>query len=166
MFLRGSDLLINLFIGELRRQDGIDKAKADKLDRSKMTNLTAYETFLNDTCKIRFHWSISQETKKLQWRDLTGPEKIKLFKHTDDPEIFPNIPNIQKIHHLWMGFWRLITVLKGECGDCDPVQLQDDIKQWVKSFLELYQTKSVTLYVHAFAYHVPEQYYQIHSRRA
>lgn len=90
---------------------------------------------------------------KLQWRDLTGPEKIKLFKHIDLPEFFPNLPNVHKIHHLWMGFWRLITVLKGEC---DSVQLQLDIKEWVRKFLELYQTKNITPYVHAFACHVPE----------
>ena len=150
LFLRVSDLLINLFIEELRRQDGIEKATFDKLDRSKMTNLVVYENFLNNSCKIRFQWYISQDTKKLQWRDLTGPEKVKLFKHVDHPEVFPNI---HRIHHLWMGFWRLITVIK---GNCDPDHLQLDIKDWVREFLKLYQTKHVTPYVHSFAYHVPE----------
>ncbi len=153
LFLRISDLLTNLLIQELRRQDGIEKATTVKLDRSKLTNLTAYETFLNHTCKICFQWYVSEETKKLQWRDLTGPEKIRLFTHIDLPELFPLLPNVSNIHHLWMQFWRLHCELKIEC---DPDQLQGDIKNWVREFLTIYQTKNVTPYVHAFAYHVPE----------
>lgn len=44
---------------------------------------------------------------------MEGSYRAKLFKHIDHPEVFPNIPNIilYKIHHLWMGFWRLITTV-------------------------------------------------------
>lgn len=38
--------------------------------------------------------------------------------------------------------------------DCDD--LQEDIKNWVKLFLRVYQTKNITPYVHSFAFHVPE----------
>lgn len=43
------------------------------------SNLKVYEQFLNNTCKIRFQWYVDKDSKKLTWRDLTGPEKIKLF---------------------------------------------------------------------------------------
>lgn len=37
LFLRGADLLINLFIDELRRQDGIEKATSGNIS-TRMTN--------------------------------------------------------------------------------------------------------------------------------
>ena len=44
LFLRITDMLINLLIMELRLQDGIDKATEVKLDRSKLTHLAKYES--------------------------------------------------------------------------------------------------------------------------
>lgn len=44
LFLRIADVLINLLITELRRQDGIDKCK--QLDRSKARHVTVYEKYL------------------------------------------------------------------------------------------------------------------------
>lgn len=41
-------------------------------------------------------------------------------------------------------------------GDVNPRELQDDIKNWVRKFLRVYQTKNITPYVHAFAFHIPE----------
>ena len=38
----------------------------------------------------------------------------------------------------------------------NPCELQSDIKNWVRKFLRVYQTKKITPYVHAFAFHVPE----------
>ena len=34
--------------------------------------------------------------------------------------------------------------------------LQSDIKEWVRDFLTVYQTKNVTPYMHSFANHAPE----------
>ena len=73
-FLRIGDLLINLLIQELRRQDGIDKSSVTKLDRSKQTHIAAYERFLNEQCKISFTWYVD-DSKKLKWRDLTGADR-------------------------------------------------------------------------------------------
>ena len=44
-------------------------------DRRKYSHMAAYEKFLNSECGIDFHWIIDKETKKVRWRDLTGPEK-------------------------------------------------------------------------------------------
>jgi len=35
---------------------------------------------LNINCKIPFHIYADKESKTLKWRDLIGPEKLKLFK--------------------------------------------------------------------------------------
>ena len=58
LFLRIGDPLINLLILDLRRQDGVEKGKLDKFDKSKHTHLAAYEKFLNDSCRISFRWNI------------------------------------------------------------------------------------------------------------
>ena len=105
------------------------------------------------SCKVRFQW-YSDDSKKLKWRDLTGPEKTRLFTNVDLPRTFPQLPNVDKIQNLWMEFWRLFNKLRGY--ECDPDHLQRDAKSWVSDFLVLYQTKNVTPYVHAFVHHVPE----------
>ena len=51
LFLRVSDLLINLLIQELRKQDGIVRAT---LDRSKHVNVTTHEIFLKLMMSVRF----------------------------------------------------------------------------------------------------------------
>ena len=83
MFLRISDILTNLLIRDLRIQDGLNKT-ADT------TNLKKYETFLNEVCKIRFKWNTDRESKELKYRDLTGPEKVRLFKNINIPSFVPN----------------------------------------------------------------------------
>ena len=71
-----ADVLINLLIWDLRILDGVDKATS--LDQANTTNMKAYESFLNESCKIRFQWYIEKGAKKLKWCDLTGHE-IKSF---------------------------------------------------------------------------------------
>ncbi len=66
-------MLINLLIMELLREDGIKKSKIDKIDRSKENCIVIYERFLNNDCRISFQWYT--KNSKLEYRDLTGPEK-------------------------------------------------------------------------------------------
>ena len=153
LFLRISDILINLLIQDLRRQDGIEKS-ISKFDRGKSCNLSRYESFLNEKCQVHFQWYVSQDTKKLQWRDLSGPEKVRLFHHVDLPDLFPSLPNVQNIQHIWVMFWSLYIRLKKAESGAD--ELQSDIKEWVRDFLTVYQTKNVTPYMHSFANHAPE----------
>lgn len=61
--------------------DAIDKKKtfSDGFDRSKYNYMARWEHFLNNTLKISFNWYVCKDSKKMKWRDLTGPEKLKLF---------------------------------------------------------------------------------------
>lgn len=52
-------------------------------------------------CKIHFRWYTSQETKQMQWRDLTGPEKTRLFQNIDIPKLFPSLPNAAILQDIW-----------------------------------------------------------------
>lgn len=55
LFLRISDILINLLILELRRMDGIEKLKNNEFNQTAAQQLNTYITYLNDCCKIPFH---------------------------------------------------------------------------------------------------------------
>ena len=81
LFLRKTDNLQNLLILELRRQDAIDKKSAfnNDLDRNKYKHMASFEKFVNEECNIDFHWYVDKESKKLKWRDFTGPEKLTPF---------------------------------------------------------------------------------------
>jgi len=40
----------------------------------------------------------------LTWRDLTGPEKIRLFNSINNPDLFLSLPNKDQIQQLWLTF--------------------------------------------------------------
>ena len=131
LFLRIADVLINLLIRDLI-VDGIDKATGADLDKTNATNVKAYAQFLNGPCKIRFHWYVDKDTKKLKWRDLTGPEKNRLFKNMDVPVMFPALQHKQQIQQLWSEFFTLINLLGNTV--CDAVESERRVKAWVQLF--------------------------------
>jgi len=47
---------------------------------------------------------VHKESKNLQWRDLTGPEKRVFFRKILLTELFPELPNVQAIEELWNDF--------------------------------------------------------------
>ena len=76
-----------MLILELRRMDGIEKLKTKEFKQSTVKNLNTYITYLNINCKICFHMYVDKESNVLKWRDLTGPEKLKLFASIKIPEL-------------------------------------------------------------------------------
>ena len=80
-------MLINLLILELQRLDGIEKSKLQAFNKSVAVNVAKYKQFLNETCKVSFHVYLDKDAKSLKWRDLTGPEKLKLFNKIDIPKL-------------------------------------------------------------------------------
>jgi len=129
----------------------LKKSKIDKIDRSTENCIVIYECFLNEQCRISFQWYTSNS--KLEYRDLTGPEKNRLFQAIKIPVLFPNLPKNEDIQHLWMSFYHLITQLK---TNCDGDTFKEDSQNWVRLFCSVYQTKHVTPYIHAFGMHVHE----------
>lgn len=96
-------------------------------------------------CKINFRWYTSKETRELQWRDLTGPEKVRLFNSIDIHKYLPKLKNAAAVQDIWKEFWRLFNEL--EKPD-DVHELQEEIKNS--------NTEYYTIYPRLFAYHVPE----------
>ena len=152
LFLRIADVLINLLIRDLRIIDGIDKAINIDLKKVDSACIKKYEYFLNKSCKIRFQWYVDKESKKLKWRDLTGPEKIRLFTIIDIPALFPSLETKDQLQELWTEFFKLSQSL----DVANATEFSAQAKGWIQSFLSVYQSRDVTPYMHAFAMHVPE----------
>ena len=156
LYLRVSDVLLNLLITDIRRHDGIIKSSSSDAG-SQSSYLDELEFFINNSCKIPFKFSIDKETKQLQWRDLMGPEKHVVFEKIALPELFPKLQNIKATQKLWDDFRQLYSVLQMECVSTNEAEtFHEDAKKWVLDFTAIYQSKNVTPYIHIMAMHVPE----------
>ena len=142
LFLRICDVLVNLLIFELRRLDGIEKFSKVN-DLKKLKNISKYEIFLHDTCKISFHFYQDKESKNLKWRDLMGTEKLKLLKHIKIPTLFPRFPNGDKVQSIWKEFLEIYNLLrlKAYMSAEEIKAFELKTKKWLEKFLEVYQTK-------------------------
>ena len=145
LFLRISDNLTDLLIRDLKAQDDLDKKRRIKHN---MTNLEMYETHLNEKCKIHFKWF--EDTKELKYRDLTGPEKIRLFKNTDLCQQFPRLPNNDKIQQLWSDFFTIINDINKEGSEHDEISMKT--KAWVNDFTSIYQATKMLPHIYT---HLP-----------
>ena len=76
LYLSKCDNLIQLFIRELKIGDSIDKKKtySDNFSRDKYEHMAGYDSYLQ-SLGIPYHWYVSKETKQLENRDLTGPDR-------------------------------------------------------------------------------------------
>ena len=160
LFLRITDNLQNLLILSLRTADAIEKKKVfnDGFDHSRYKHMAGYEKFLNEVCKIDFHWFLSKETKELKWRDLTGPEKLRLIANINIPSLLPHHGDKEKIQQIWVDFshlYKRITIQK-DLDEQEIMQIQEEIEKWVALFLDVYVTKHLTPYMHAFLHHIHE----------
>ena len=155
LFLRITNVLINLLILELRRLDSTKRVNP----RSKgSTLIEKYEKYLNEQCKVSFHFYSDRDSKKLKWRDLTGPEKYRVFNKINIPEVFPSLPEANKIQDIWSDFLKINKVLKSS-EDFDSEKITDfscDVTNWLTLFLSVYPTKHVTPYMHLLVHHIPE----------
>ena len=138
------------------------------MDIRSINNANYLSQLLKNDCHIPFRFSISKETKNLQWRDLMGPEKLVLFTKINLEMLFPDIPNVEKIQRLWGGFKELHKLLHSEniSGNV-ALKFCRDAKQWVRDFVEFYQSKHVTPYIHILAHHVSvnmETSYNLHNK--
>ena len=158
LFLRISDILINMLILELRRMDGIEKLRSKEFKQSTVKQLNIYITYLNMNCKISFHMYVDKESNTLKWRDLTGPEKLKLFASIKIPELFPNLKDADMVQKLWDNFKAIYKILWSD-KKLDEKEITDfttKAKNWITLFTSLYQTRHVTPYMHILVAHIPK----------
>ena len=118
--------------------------------------MAGYEKFVKEL-GINFEWKINRDSKKLEYRDLTGPEKLLLFQHINFHLLLPEFHNVDKLQALWGNFIDIMGDLKLNYTTDDAISsLKDKIKKWFQKFLDLYRAKDVTLYMHSLYAHVPE----------
>ena len=78
---------------------------------------------MKETCKVGFDFFVDKDS----WRDLTGPEKLKVFTSINIPELFPNVPSCHVVQNLWKKFLEIYNTLRSH----DPLKDErlDDFKE-------------------------------------
>ena len=105
--------------------------------------MAGYEKFVKEL-GINFEWKINRDSKKLEYRDLTGPEKLLLFQHINFHLLLPEFHNVDKLQALWGNFIDIMGDLKLNYTTDDAISsLKDKIKKWFQKFLDLYQAKDI-----------------------
>lgn len=94
----------------------------------------------------------------MKWRDLTGPEKIKLLNKIQLDVSFPNIPHVGKVQAIWVEFKEIYKIIQSSdpITDNQLTNLKSRLKRWILLFLSVFQTKHVTPYMHVLISHIPE----------
>ena len=100
MFLRVTDVLVDLLLLELKRLDRIEKATSVK-SLEQLQYIRKYESTLKTIGVSGFSFWIGRESKKLKCRTLTGPEKLIVFEKLDIIATFPDIPDCEDVQALW-----------------------------------------------------------------
>ena len=102
---------------------------------------------------ISFDWRVNKDSKKLEYRDLTGPEKLLVMQSTNFQSLLINFKKTKEMEKLWASFMESIGDLKLEFTTNDGItQLTNKINSWFDKFVCLYQAKDVTSYMHALPY--------------
>lgn len=143
--------MFELLIRELKRQDAIDQV-IDKVktfpsgfNRAKYKHMAGYEHFLKQT-GISFEWRVEPNTKKLEHKDLTGPEKLRVIQNISFQALLPNFEHHKELKKLWNDFVEIIGDLKLDFPTDEPIAAHTaKIKSWFQQFLSLYQAKDVTV---------------------
>ena len=118
--------------------------------------MAGYEHFLRQT-GISFEWRMEPNTKKLEYRDLTGPEKLSVIQNINFQALLPNFEDHKELEKIWNDFMEIIGDLKLDLPTDEPIAaLTAKIKSWFQQFLSRYQAKDVTPYMHALYRHIPE----------
>ncbi|XP_060081616.1 uncharacterized protein LOC132560929 [Ylistrum balloti] len=156
MYLRISDKLFNLLLSDLRCLDNINENSTftsvyEKKD--KLKHVLKLENVLQQL-GIHFEIGVNQETKKLDYRDLTGPEKRVLFDHFHASDLFEDKDRAAEIQELWDGFKDINELIKSE--NPDPDEIEAKAKSWCALYIQVYQTRDITPYIHLLRYHVGE----------
>ena len=157
LFLRITDILIENLILSLKTADAIEKRSYfhGGIDIKKYKHLEKYTSFLKGL-NIQFCLSVNRDTNKLQYRDLTGPEKLLLFQNIKIKDLLPQYKDAEQLQSVYDTFLNLYLEL-GNTFLADQVErYEQKIKKWTQDFLQLFQTRDVTPYMHAFWCHVPQ----------
>ena len=149
LFLRSSDVLSNLLVIELKRQDAIDKVtKFKKFDESKYKHLSGYQGFISSLKIPDFQFYVSKTSKALKCRSLTGPEKLKVMSNITIKNLLPHIPDqiTKSIQDLWDNLLELNSIFSKKPEELtteDVESFEEKARSWCKDFVECYHVMSL-----------------------
>ena len=136
-----SDVLIDLLIIELRRQDAIEKVKKfTSTDLTRYKHIQSHQMFVSSLGIPGFEFYIGRSSKELKCRLLTGPEKLKLVKKIDIQAVLPNFDasQCQAIQHLWNELLALNTVISkpaSELSSSSIAEFEQRARKWGEDFV-------------------------------
>ena len=169
LFLRVSDVLIDLLVTEIRRCDCIEKSRRfnGRFNISAFKHVERYERFVTSLGIPSFEFYVGQTSKQLKCRSLTGPEKLKLFESTEIKFLLPGFSEERssRLQHLWDELLKLNKLICLKAADLSSATIQDfeqRARQWGRDFVGIYHSDRVTPYIHAMMNHVGE-FMRIHG---
>ena len=154
LFLRISDSLINLLIKDCCLADNFDMNVISRFDISQYKHLNSFQHFLNEKCNVKFTFLWVSQTKKLNWRDLVGPEKHRLFENFNLTQIIPGHEKFDSVVQLWKEFYSIMQDVKQV--KLEPRQVKKRTNDWLILYMSIYNKVTITPYMHAFVAHLHE----------
>lgn len=168
LFLRVSDVLIDLLICKLRRHDAIEKVKKfTAFDSEKYAHLDAYQNFVTSLKIPGFSFYVGKTSKALKCCTLTGPEKLKVLQHIDIQKLLPKVETEKcaRIQRLWTELLALNQIFSTPAESLPKSKIKEferRARQWGRDFINTYHADRVTPYIHAMVNHVGE-FMKIHG---
>ena len=120
--------------------------------------ICSFQSFIKDLGLRDFKLYVDKETKRLKYRDFTGPEKHNILTNIGISNFITSIARAQKSQKLWDNSLQLMTQMQN-LNRTDSVSLnhfQTSAKKWVTEYVKLNYSKDATPYMHILMYHVCE----------
>ena len=113
-------------------------------DIAKHRHMDRFLKYLS-SLNIPFTFDISKDTKKLLHRTLTGPEKLLVFKTISIKDLLPGFKDAALLQRIFIRFLDLYFRMKETFSSNEIVDtFWEEVKEWIRDFLKIYQTKDVT----------------------
>lgn len=149
LFLRITDVLVDLFVINLKELDGYQQ---NKLNLDAQPHFNGFLVDLVEQYNIKSPFLI--ENKDIKVRDFQGPEKEKLFSDFDLKKYAKGNEKIKKINQLWLDFYSMYTQIKKK--ELKHLDVKTKTKDWLLAFAAIYDAKHITPNIHIFVNHVHE----------
>ena len=102
---------------------------------------------------------MDKDSKMLNGRSFSGPEKLKIIKNINICGLSSGIDREERetAQSQWEQFTELMNELDELCDSDSKIELFNRIAQeWLKCFTSIYLTNDVTPCMHILVYHVSE----------
>ncbi|CAJ0843521.1 1681_t:CDS:2 [Entrophospora sp. SA101] len=140
---RISDILLECLFSDLCRNL--------KKFENEMANRIIEETRRIGITKFEFY---DLKSSKCNWTTLNGSDKLKFLEFFLVSKFYNNEKGIN-IEKMWREFVCLYKLIrKTALSDIEIDNFQKDVKQWIKTFTNIYRSEDVTPYMHVFAMHI------------